>query len=294
MNNTIFISCGQFSDAEKKLGKQIAELVREETGLEPFFAEEVQDLNGLDANILEALHRCVGFVTVMHPRGEIIRPDGSAVVRSSVWIEQEIAIATYIQRVEKRPLPIIAFKHKAVGREGIRGLLHLNPIEFERESEVLAELPKRLASWASLKPNRIELKMISVVDGEQNSHRVARLEFTLVNDTNRIIPTYEGEIRVPRHLLSSRHWNVAYTGEIAITSEGIRRFAFDQTNFGPVRPHDSISLYRGLRYCTQCAIEEQMGVNEWVAKSKIAALVWIEGDEYKVEKTIEELALDRR
>jgi hypothetical protein len=46
------------------------------------------------------------------------RPDGSAHVRASVWIEQEIAIATYIQRVEKRSLPVIAFVHKSVGREG--------------------------------------------------------------------------------------------------------------------------------------------------------------------------------
>lgn len=119
IRKTIFISCGQFTDAERRLGKRIAEMVRELTDLEPFFAEEVQDLNGLDANILSALHNCVAFITVLHPRGEIKRPDGSVVVRASVWIEQEIAIATYIQRVENRKLPIIAFKHRAVGREGL-------------------------------------------------------------------------------------------------------------------------------------------------------------------------------
>lgn len=136
MPKAIFISCGQFTDAEKRLGKQIAELVKTVTGLEPFFAEEVQDLNGLDTNILRALHDCVGFITVLHPRGTITRPDKSVITRASVWIEQEIAIATYIQRVENRQLPIIAFKHKSVGREGIRDLLHLNPIEFTSEDEV--------------------------------------------------------------------------------------------------------------------------------------------------------------
>src|SRR5208337_4442257 len=157
MNKTIFISCGQFTDAEKRLGKQIAEMVKKMTGLEPFFAEEVQDLNGLDTNILNALHHCVAFITVMHPRGEIKRPGGSVLVRASVWIEQEIAIATYIQRVEHRSLPIIAFKHKSVGLEGIRSLLHLNPIEFTDESEVLAELSTRLETWRSLKPSGIEV-----------------------------------------------------------------------------------------------------------------------------------------
>src|SRR5215469_8796839 len=134
IRKTIFISCGQFTDAERRLGRQIAQMVRAQTDLEPFFADEVQDLNGLDANIINALRNCVAFITVLHPRGEIKRPDGSTLVRGSVWIEQEIAIATYIQRVEDRQLTIIAFKHKSVGREGIRDLLHLNPIEFANES----------------------------------------------------------------------------------------------------------------------------------------------------------------
>jgi hypothetical protein len=110
MAKTIFISCGQFTPAEKRLGLQIAEMVRDLTDCVPFFAEEVQDLNGLDTNILGALRECVGFITVMHPRGEIRRPDGSIHVRASVWIEQEIALATYIQRFEDRPIPIVAFK----------------------------------------------------------------------------------------------------------------------------------------------------------------------------------------
>ncbi len=51
-NPSVFIFCGQFTDVEKRLGKQIVELVKTVTGLEAYFAEEVQDLNGLDSNIL--------------------------------------------------------------------------------------------------------------------------------------------------------------------------------------------------------------------------------------------------
>lgn len=147
----IFVSCGQYSDAEKSLGKAIVETVKSVTGLDAFFAEEVQDLNGLDTNILAALRDCAAFITVMHPRGTIIRPDGSGHIRASVWIEQEIAVATYIQRVEKRTLPVIAFIHESVGREGIRDLLHLNPIPFASEHDVLAALPNLLAHWKNLK-----------------------------------------------------------------------------------------------------------------------------------------------
>src|SRR6266700_1481487 len=143
----IFVSCGKYTQAEKSLGKAIVRMTKTITGFETFFAEEVQDLNGLDSNILGALRECAAFITVMHPRGKIKRPDGSIQIRASVWIEQEIAIATYIQRVEKRPLPVIAFVHESVGREGIRDLLHLNPISFADESEVLAALPKLLEAW---------------------------------------------------------------------------------------------------------------------------------------------------
>src|SRR5690349_17133915 len=98
----VFVSCGQFTDSEKSLGKAIVAMVKDVTGFDAYFAEQVQDLNSLETNILNALQGCVAFITVLHPRGEIIRPDGSSHHRASIWIEQEIAIATYIQRIEKR------------------------------------------------------------------------------------------------------------------------------------------------------------------------------------------------
>jgi hypothetical protein len=161
----IFVSCGQYSEAEKALGRGIVQVVESTTGLRAFFAEEVHDLNGLDDNILAALRDCAAFITVMHPRGEIARPDGSFLVRASVWIEQEIAIATYIRRVEKRALPVIAFLHKSVGREGIRELLHLNPIPFTSEADVLAALPELLQPWKTLTAEGIRVELESVASG---------------------------------------------------------------------------------------------------------------------------------
>jgi hypothetical protein len=147
----------------------------------------------------------------MHPRGEIRRPNGS-IVRGSVWIEQEIAIATYIQQVEKRTLPIIAFKHKSVDREGIRDLLHLNPFEFTDEAEILTELPKRLAAWKSLKPSGVELRLSSQAAGCQEGHDITRLEIKLLNGTNRLIEKYVVEVRLPSALL--KHWGTTYLSEV--------------------------------------------------------------------------------
>jgi hypothetical protein len=284
----IFISCGQYTDAEKRLGKQISEMVRTLTDCVPFFAEEVQDLNGLDANILNALHDCVGFITVMHPRGEIKRPNGS-VVRASVWIEQEIAIATY----EKRTLPIIAFKHKSVGREGIRDLLHLNPVEFSDETEILTELPKRLEAWRSLKPSGVELQLTSKAAGRQEGHDIRRLEITLFNGTNRLIDKYEFEVRLPSSLL--KHWSATYPTEVRKNIPGLRYFRFDQNGRGALRPHDRLQNPITFDYCTTCAVPEYenplIGAT-LVSEMVVGATAWVEEKEYVLEKTIKQLTME--
>jgi len=290
MRGTIFISCGQSTAAEKALGKQIVEMVRAQTDLEPFFAEEVQDLNGLDANILDALRSCAGFITILHPRGEIGRPDGSVLVRESVWIEQEIAIATYIQRHEKRALPIIAFKHRLVGREGIRDLLHLNPIEFTDESEVLEELPRRLLSWNSLKPSSIELELFSEVVGQQEGHQISRVVTALRNESNNRIDKYDLELRLPASILT--HWSASYPNEVRSNDPGIRCFRFDRSGWGSVGPHDRRRL-AAYEYCTSCAVGKVGGVSTLIAEAKLGARIWVDGKEYSVEKTIKQLAAGR-
>lgn len=293
IRRTIFISCGQFTEAEKQVGKRIAEMVRSLTDLEPFFAESVQDLNGLDANILSALRNCVAFITVMHPRGEIRRPDESVLVRASVWIEQEIAIATYIQQAEGRALPIIAFKHKAVGREGIRELLHLNPIEFTDENEILSQISERLAEWKSLKPSGIELLMSSKQMGQQEGHPIRRLEINLVNRTNNRIDQYEFEIRLPSSIL--KHWTAPYPTEIRCNVPGLRCFRFDQNGRGAIRPQDQMVNPITFEYCTKCAMPEHedraIGA-ALVAEAKLGARAWVDGNEYVVEKTIKQLAIE--
>ncbi len=146
----IFISCGQSTEAEIQLGTQIFSVVKS-FGFEPFFAEKVQNLDGLNSSILRKLSECAAFITVLHPRGEIKTPKGDTIIRASVWIEQEIAIASYIQLIEKRELPVIAFAHEDVSREGLRTLLHLNPTKFKTEQDVISKLRGRLNELGELR-----------------------------------------------------------------------------------------------------------------------------------------------
>ncbi|HZS27361.1 MAG TPA: hypothetical protein VFB76_09015 [Candidatus Angelobacter sp.] len=289
----IFISCGQYTDAEKSLGKAIVKAVESVTEMDAFFAEEFQDLNGLDSNILNALRDCVAFITVMHPRGKIIRPDGSTHTRASVWIEQEIAIATYIQRVEKRTLPVIAFIHESVGREGIRDLLHINPITFRHEEEVLNALRQRLQEWKGLQPSGIHVQIMATPLRVQDQHQIRQLVVSLVNNSNQRIISLNCMVRLPAGIL--KHWSSSYPTETKSDDHRYRCFSFDEKNTGPIAPR-SIGHLITFEYCRQCAIDN-FGDVDWISAQAITEMVvegtaWIENREYKTTVTMRDLSID--
>jgi hypothetical protein len=288
----IFISCGQFTDAEKSLGRNIFNMVKG-MDMEPFFAEEAQDLNGLDTNILANLRACAGFITVLHPRGKIIRPDGTEHIRASVWIEQEIAIATYITRVENREMPVVAFIHKSVGREGIRDLLHLNPIVFTEEMEILAALPGRLQTWGTLKPTGIvPLIKTDVPIQKPDGHLIGRLSFHLANSTSHRINQVSGTVKIPIGIL--KHWSNLYGFDNEHSPDGrYRLFRFDETRITtPIQPQTT-GFIANFDYCITCGIQDtgedpQLG-GVFVSEREVEMKVWISGREYQSMKTMKEL-----
>lgn len=289
----IFISCGQHTDAEKSLGKALVKTVKSITGLETYFADEVRDLNGLDSNILSALRDCAAFITVMHPRGKILRPDNSTHIRASVWIEQEVAIATYIQRVEKRPLPVIAFIHESVGREGLRDLIHLNPIPFAHETEVLARLPDLLQSWTTLTASGIHVQLQSSARTNQEGHWIRQLAVGLVNGSNQRITSWNCRVRMPAGILA--HWSAHHPSEVKSDDQRYRCFSSDEKGRGPIPPRTTGQLIT-FDYCTQCAMEHSGETpaiaSALVGESLVEATVWLDGKEYSSAKTIKELSAD--
>ena len=97
----------------------------------------------------EALDECVGLVAVMHHRGVVRTPD-SEIRRASVWIEQEIAIAAFLTERLQRKIEIAAYIQKGICREGLRSQLILNPVEFDKDAEVLAHFRSLLLAWKAL------------------------------------------------------------------------------------------------------------------------------------------------
>lgn len=291
MPRTVFISCGQFTPAEKALGSGIAQMVKD-AGLDPFFAQDVRSLDGLDSNILRALRDCVAFIAVMHPRGEIKRPDGRALTRASIWIEQEIAIATYIQRIEKRPIEIIAFRHADVGLEGLRSLIQLNPIEFVDDSEVLDALPELLRGWRALSATGIEVRLESEYSNHQQGHSIRALSVVMANNSSTRIAEYDAELFIPKCIL--KHWNATQALAAPSSDPNRLRVRFSNHEYGPIGPGDTRTLFR-TEYCTQCAVEGVGGValGSIVDQYLVSLKVWTGGREYSDEVNVRELAEKR-
>ena len=141
---TVFISCGQYTGEEKELGKRVSDLVTKSTPFVGYFAQDQTTLETLSENLLRRLYESVGLIVIMHHRGKI---EGRNTIRASVWIEQEVAIATLMQQILGRPLRVALFIQHGIAIEGIRQQIQLNPIEFTNNDEVIARLREILPKW---------------------------------------------------------------------------------------------------------------------------------------------------
>jgi hypothetical protein len=114
------------------------------TIFEGYFAQNQTTPKTLSENVLRRLYESVGLIVIMHHRGKIA---GRDVIRASVWIEQEIAMATLMEQVLGRPLHVALFIQHGIAIEGIRQQIQLNPIEFTDNDEVIARLREILPNW---------------------------------------------------------------------------------------------------------------------------------------------------
>lgn len=141
---TVFISCGQFSDEEKDLGRQVCELVPKLTLFDGYFAQNQSSLKALSENILTRLYESVGLIVIMHHRGKI---EGREINRASVWIEQEVAIATLMEQVLRRHLHAVLFVQHGISREGLRSYIQFNEFGFSKSEEVIEKLREIVPTW---------------------------------------------------------------------------------------------------------------------------------------------------
>jgi hypothetical protein len=139
----IFVCHGQL-DHEREGGLRLVKLINDTPGFRAFFAETVHDTDGLSQHIFANLERCDGFLAVMHKRGEVTFLDRHS-TRASVWIQQELAIVSFLnyQRHAGSRIKVRVFAQRGIKREGLAEVLILNPVGFERDED----LPRMVSDW---------------------------------------------------------------------------------------------------------------------------------------------------
>ncbi len=143
-NKKIFISCGQATEVEKATGVLLKSLVDAEVGFSAYFAETVHDLDALALHVLKGVQECAGAIAVLQDRGLVVRPDGTEWGhRSSVWVNQELAILAYRQFFESKRLPVLAFVDPQVKLEGAMTALIVNP----QPLPPISQLPALITGW---------------------------------------------------------------------------------------------------------------------------------------------------
>jgi hypothetical protein len=200
----VFISCGQQTERERQLGKQIQTLVQELTPFRPYYAEYQSSLEGLTKNIFAALHRCVGLIAVMHHRGRIDPPGRQ--VRASVWIEQEIAIAAFIRAILGRNIEVAAFIEQGIVLEGVRKQLLLNPKEFTVNDDVIGHLRSILPAWQATEivpdVGNLDIALDYEKENITQNHHDYLLVVLLTNKGNQPVDDWHVDVEFPTALLA--------------------------------------------------------------------------------------------
>lgn len=243
---TVFISCGQVTEDERELGRSLAALVESQTPCRGYFAQNQQSLRGVSENILAALYRSVAFVAVMHHRGTVTTPSGGH-IRGSVWVEQEIAIASFMTQVLDRPLPVALYIQEGIRREGLRDQLLLNAVEFRDNSEVLEDFKNKIATgYFGLLTGRNDAETASplgsVPEVVSLKHRASNPDFQF---GVRIRPKYYRNTVHPLDQSDDQFFNELYS-EVAARLE--EQLAMKQTGHGilfstPDRPWNATEFF---------------------------------------------------
>ena len=148
----IFVSCGQRTQQEQNLGQGVEDLVNRTPGFCAYRAASVQDLQGLNENIMQALNRCSGLVAILHCRGIISVGENRSGETSSIWINQEIAVLSYRRWLESAPIPVRIFKDPGVALEGAMTSQIANPTDFTSNNQVLQEVERWLGNTSFVPP----------------------------------------------------------------------------------------------------------------------------------------------
>ena len=144
MSGKIFISCGQASDLERVVAREVAAWFESEGFSKPYVATQVQSIQDLNHGIVSALKSSDYYLFINFRREMLPMGSGDPLFRGSLYTNQELAIA-YAFGFEH----MILLNQRYVERGGIFGTIVSNTPEFEKYDEVLPVVQRavRSAGW---------------------------------------------------------------------------------------------------------------------------------------------------
>lgn len=149
----VFISCGQASRKEQSMADQIDDWFRSQ-GYSTYVATQVQTLQELNSQIIEALKSSDYFLFINLPREAIPPKTNGRLYRGSVYSNQELAVAHAFGFEH-----MILLNHKHVKNEGVFRYLVVNTPEFELLSDVLSIVQEAVKSsrWENTFSRHLQL-----------------------------------------------------------------------------------------------------------------------------------------
>jgi hypothetical protein len=243
----VFVSCGQVTAAEIKLGRDICALVDATPGLRSYFAQDVSSMEALSANIFRNLKEASAVIAVMHHRGAVTgRPGDAPRTRASVWIEQEIAIVAFQAAVDGRRIEIAAYAQRGLSREGVRDNLIVNPVEFDVESEILDDVRKKLAAWRLAAPQiagaHVDLKLgyRKLPNSDREPHAY-ELDVDMRNVGTEVIEDFEASMEFPAAFVTHPPGSIAKERH-DLAHDEYRVFRHGNSNKTRLLPGDSMKI----------------------------------------------------
>jgi hypothetical protein len=145
MPGKVFISCGQASEAERVVARELATWFASE-GFAPYVATQVQSIPDLNSGLIGELKRSDFYFFINFRREKIITGKARSLYRGSLYTNQELAVA-YALGFEH----MLFLNQKGAERGGMFGTIVSNAPEFDKLDEMLPAV-KRMVAQARWKP----------------------------------------------------------------------------------------------------------------------------------------------
>jgi hypothetical protein len=155
LRTRVFISCSQREAEEKKLAKDISEMLAgPDLGFDPYVADLEHTQMEVMTAVLDRLESSEYFLWIDFKRDLLGEGTGHSSHRGSLFTHQELAIATFLGIEQLR------FREVGVELNGISNLLQGRPIEFNDRSQLLHLVRERItkANWRTGWQNGLRIK----------------------------------------------------------------------------------------------------------------------------------------